>query len=117
RSRLPRPRRIAVYRDTSLVAAPPPSAKELFEHRIAASLKAALPEATGRDVRVAVTVDESLLLEGDTPDPVPPLTPSSAPESAHRVDNAVDSAPQDVHTAPFRRDEGSVLPASEELGR
>src|SRR5699024_5279956 len=110
-------RLMAVVADTALVAAPSTSAKELFEHRIAASLKAALTEATGRDVRFAVTVDESLLLEGDTPDPVPPLTSSSAPESAHRVDNAVDSGPQDVHTAPFRRDEGSVLPASEELGR
>ena len=110
-------RLMAVVADTALVAAPSTSAKELFEHRIAASLKAALTEATGRDVRFAVTVDESLLLEEDSPDPVPPLTSSSAPESAHRVDNAVDGAPQDVHTAPFRRDEGSVLPSTEELGR
>lgn len=112
-------RLMAVVADTALVAAPSTSAKELFENRIAGSLKAALSEANGRDTRFAVTVDESLLLEGDTPDPVPspPLTSPSVPDSAHPVDNSVDSAPQDVHTAPFRRDEGSVLPSSEELGR
>ncbi|ASK65822.1 chromosomal replication initiation protein [Brachybacterium avium] len=112
-------RLMAVVADTALVAAPSTSAKELFEHRIASSLKAALSEATGRDIRFAVTVDESLLLEGDSPDPVPspPLTSSSTQNSAHFVDNSVDSAGQDVHTAPFRRDEGSVLPTSEELGQ
>ena len=111
-------RLMAVVADTALVAAPSTSAKELFEHRIASSLKAALTEATGRDIRFAVTVDESLLLEGDSEEPAsPPLTSHSAPSSAHPVDNSVDSAPQDVHTAPFRRDEGSVLPSSEELGQ
>ena len=112
-------RLMAVVADTALVAAPSTSAKELFEHRIAGSLKAALSEATGRDIRFAVTVDETLLLEEDTPEPTspPPLTSSSAPDSAHHVDNPVDSAVQDVHTAPFRRDEGSVLPAGDELGR
>ncbi|MGO1569428.1 MAG: chromosomal replication initiator protein DnaA [Brachybacterium sp.] len=111
-------RLMAVVADTALVAAPSTSAKELFEHRIASSLKAALTEATGRDIRFAVTVDESLLLEGDSDGPAsPPLTSHSASSSAHPVDNAVDNAPQDVHTAPFRRDDGSVLPSSEELGR
>ncbi|MDN6399073.1 MAG: chromosomal replication initiator protein DnaA [Brachybacterium sp.] len=111
-------RLMAVVADTALVAAPSTSAKELFEHRIASSLKAALTEATGRDIRFAVTVDESLLLEGDSDGPAsPPLTSHSAPSSAHSVDNSVDNAPQDVHTAPFRRGEGSVLPASEELGQ
>src|SRR5699024_1416417 len=46
-------RLMAVVADSALVAAPSTSAKELFEHRIAASLKAALTEATGRDVRFA----------------------------------------------------------------
>jgi len=112
-------RLMAVVADTALVAAPSTSAKELFEHRIAASLQAALSEAVGRDIRFAVTVDESLMLEGDSSDPVspPPLTSSSAHDSAHRVDNAVDRSPQDVHTAPFRRDEGSVLPSSGQPGR
>src|SRR5699024_4292783 len=97
-------RLMAVVGDTALVAAPSTSAKELFEHRIAGSLQAALSEATGRDTRFAVTVDESLLLEEDSPDPAgpPPLTSSSAPHSAHPVDRAVDKAGQDVHTAPFR---------------
>ncbi|MDN5820331.1 MAG: chromosomal replication initiation protein, partial [Brachybacterium sp.] len=101
-------RLMAVVADTALVAAPSTSAKELFEHRIASSLKAALTEATGRDIRFAVTVDESLLLEGDSADPAPspPLTSSSTQSSAHLVDNSVDSAGQDFHTAPFRRDEG-----------
>ncbi|HEX7353118.1 chromosomal replication initiator protein DnaA [Brachybacterium sp.] len=112
-------RLMAVVADTALVAAPSTSAKELFEHRIAASLQAALSEAVSRDIRFAVTVDESLMLEGDSSDPVspPPLTSSSAHDSAHRVDNAVDSHSQDVHTAPFRRDEGSVLPSSGQPGR
>ena len=57
-------RLMAVVADTALVAAPSTSAKELFEHRIAGSLKAALNEAVGRNVGFAVTVDESLLLEG-----------------------------------------------------
>jgi chromosomal replication initiator protein len=111
-------RLMAVVADTALLAAPSTSAKELFEHRIAGSLKAALSEATGRDIRFAVTVDESLLLEGDTDEPAaPPLTSHSTSRGAHPVDNAVDSAPQDIHTAPFRRDEGSVLPESGQPGR
>ena len=105
-------RLMAVVADTALVAAPSTSAKELFENRIAMSLKAALSEATGREIRFAVTVDESLLLEGDSADPAPapPLTSSSAPSSAHPVDNPVDNFSQDVHNAPFRRDEGTMLP-------
>ncbi|ATG56374.1 chromosomal replication initiator protein DnaA [Brachybacterium ginsengisoli] len=112
-------RLMAVVADTALVAAPSTSAKELFENRIAASLKEALNEATGRDIRFAVTVDESLMLEEDTDEqaPVPPLTSRSTSRSAHPVDNDVDNSPHDVHTAPFRRDEGSVLPSSRQPGR
>src|SRR5690625_5934784 len=44
-------RLMAVVADTALVAAPSTSAKELFEHRIAASLTSALSEATGREIR------------------------------------------------------------------
>src|SRR5699024_9940029 len=105
-------RLMAVVADTALVAAPSTSAKELFEHRIAASLKAALTEATGRDVRFAVTVDEPLQHEGDTAVPVPPLVPPPDPQGAHRVNHFVESGPQDVHIAPFQRDQGWVLPAS-----
>ena len=111
-------RLMAVVADTALVAAPSTSAKELFENRIAMSLKAALSEATGREIRFAVTVDESLLLEGDSADPAPapPLTSSSAPSSAHPVDNPVDNFSKDVHNAPFRRDEGTMLPTGEPSG-
>lgn len=111
-------RLMAVVADTALVAAPSTSAKELFEHRVAGSLKAALSEATGRDIRFAVTVDESLLLE-EAPEqpPFSPLTSSSTSGSAHFVDRDVDNSSQDVHSAPFRRNEGSVLPSSEQVGR
>lgn len=107
-------RLMAIVADTALVAAPSTSAKELFENRIAMSLKAALNEAVGRNVGFAVTVDESLLLEDDSDDSLaaPPLTSSSAARSAHRVDNDVDNSPLDVHTPPFRRGEGSVLPSN-----
>ena len=112
-------RLMAVVADTALVAVPSTSAKELIENRIARSLKAALSEATGTDLRFAVTVDESLLLDGDDVDPVPapPLTSSSADRSAHLVDNDVDRSTGDVHSAPFRRGPGSVLPPSGREGR
>ncbi|WP_114853877.1 chromosomal replication initiator protein DnaA [Brachybacterium sp. YJGR34] len=122
-------RLMAVVADTALVAAPSTSAKELFEHRIAGSLKAALTEAAGREIRFAVTVDETLLLEDDGDDdsstasggysaPPAPPAPRSTGTDAHSVDNAVDSAVKDVHrSAPFRRDEGSVLPAVDQPGR
>ncbi|GAA1490769.1 chromosomal replication initiator protein DnaA [Brachybacterium sacelli] len=107
-------RLMAVVADTALLAAPSTSAKELFEHRVAGSLKAALSEAVGREMRFAVTVDESLLLEEDTDEPA--VTSTSGTDSAHSVDNDVDSGVRDVHTAPFRRDEGSVLPPSGQSG-
>ena len=109
-------RLMAVVADTALVAAPSTPAKELFEHRIAESLTSALNEATGREVRFAVTVDESLMLEDEDEDPPPSpgVTSSVGPGSAHDVDNAVDSAGRDVPTVhnnpPFRRREGSILP-------
>ena len=108
-------RLMAVVADTALVAAPSTSAKELFEHRVAGSLKAALSEAVGHEMRFAVTVDESLLLEEDTDEPA--VTSTSGTDSAHSVDRDVDSPAQDVHTAPFRRDEGSILPPAGQQGR
>ncbi|MDN5688360.1 MAG: chromosomal replication initiation protein, partial [Brachybacterium sp.] len=107
-------RLMAVVADTALVAAPSTSAKELFEHRVAGSLKAALSEAVGHEMRFAVTVDESLLLEEDTDEPA--VTSTSGTDSAHSVDKDVDSPVQDVHTAPFRRDEGSILPPAGQQG-
>ena len=112
-------RLMAVVADTALLAVPSTSAKELIENRIASSLKAALSEATGTDLRFAVTVDETLLLDGDDvdPAPAPPLTSSSTERSAHPVDNDVDIARGDVHTPAFRRGPGSVLPSSTPSGR
>ncbi|WP_193106306.1 chromosomal replication initiator protein DnaA [Brachybacterium sp. FME24] len=109
---------LAVVADTALLAAPSTSAKELFEHRIAGSLKAALSEATGQEMRFAVTVDESLFGE-DADDPAP--APSSASQfdapGARRVDRDVETPGQAVHTTSFRRDKGSVLPADDQPGR
>ncbi|MFQ6485632.1 chromosomal replication initiator protein DnaA [Brachybacterium epidermidis] len=95
-------RLMAVVADTALLAAPSTSAKELFEHRIVDSLKSALSEAAQREMRFAVTVDESLLLEGDDEDPAPagavPFRPTSA--GAQSVDNSVDGSAEDVHISP-----------------
>ena len=95
-------RLMAVVADTALLAAPSTSAKELFEHRIVDSLKSALSEAAQREMRFAVTVDESLLLEGDDEDPAPAGAVTSRPTSAgaHSVDNSVDGSAEDVHNGP-----------------
>lgn len=111
-------RLMAVVADTALVAAPSTSAKELFERRIAGALSAALSEATGRDMRFAVTVDESLFGEDDEePTPSSAVTSASDAGSAHLVDRDVDAPTQEIHNAPFRRDEGSVLPSSDQPGQ
>ncbi|WP_152353964.1 chromosomal replication initiator protein DnaA [Brachybacterium subflavum] len=60
-------RLMAIVADTALVAAPSTWAKDLFEQRIAGALKEALSEATGRETRFAVTVDESLFEDDDEP--------------------------------------------------
>ena len=105
-------RLMAVVADTALLAAPSTSAKELFEHRIAVALKEALSEATGREMRFAVTVDESLMLEGDdTPAPAPGATSGSAARPAQDVDNSVDSSARRVHSeSSFRGEDGSLRP-------
>lgn len=94
-------RLMAVVADTALLAVPSTSAKELFENRIVDSLKNSLSQASGREMRFAVTVDESLLLEDDEE-----TTPSSGsaprPTStyAQPVDNPVDGSPFVVHNDP-----------------
>ena len=111
-------RLMAVVAETALVAAPSTSAKELFEHRIAGPLAAALSDAYGSELRFAVTVDETLFADDDDdPAPAAAPTPSAAPSSAHGVDRVVETPVHDSYTAPFRRDEGSVLPASDQPGR
>ena len=82
-------RLMGVVADTALLAAPSPWAKDVFEQRIPVALREALSETTGRDTRFAVTIDESLLSNGDD-DPVPsPSTGSGRPRTA--VDNTVES--------------------------
>ncbi|UYG17630.1 chromosomal replication initiator protein DnaA [Brachybacterium huguangmaarense] len=81
-------RLMAVVADTALLAAPSAWAKDVFEQRIAEPLKSALSEATGRDTRFAVTIDETLLSHDD-PEPAP--SPSPAPRPPRDVDNAVEN--------------------------
>ena len=90
---------MAVVADTALVAVPSTSLKELLENRYAGALKGALSEATGQDMRFAVTVDESLLFD-DEEDAAPP-TVSAAPPAprAQDVDNPVDKVERDIHRA------------------
>ena len=91
-------RLMAVVADTALLAAPSESAKDLFEHRIAMPLKAALSQATGREMRFAVTVDSSLL---EDEEPVSaPMTSASGTPSAQNVHNSVDERPAPVRTDP-----------------
>jgi chromosomal replication initiator protein len=111
-------RLMAVVADTALVAAPSSSAKELFEHRIAGALKSALSEAAGQEMRFAVTVDETLLLEDSEEDFAPPARSTSGATShdAHPVDNSVDGSERLVHNDPPRYAQtgtgGSVGPRS-----
>lgn len=88
-------RLMAVVADTALLAAPSTSTKDLFEHRIAAQLTQALSEATGTDMRLAVTVDESLL---EDESPSAPVTSASGTGRAHNVDDLVDDRGPSVHT-------------------
>ncbi|GAB2542873.1 chromosomal replication initiator protein DnaA [Brachybacterium huguangmaarense] len=81
-------RLMAIVADTALLAVPSAWAKDVFEQRIAAVLKDALCEATGRDMRFAVTIDEALLSHDDADD-VSPSTPSPGPRTG--VDNAVEN--------------------------
>ncbi|PWH05952.1 chromosomal replication initiator protein DnaA [Brachybacterium endophyticum] len=86
-------RLMAVVADTALVAAPSTWAKDLFEQRIAGALKEALCEATGRETRFAVTVDESLF--EDDPEPVrgaPAAPRATADASTATVDPVVDNS-------------------------
>ncbi len=108
-------RLMGVMADTALLAAPSTSAKELFEHRIAADVKAALSEVMGREMRFAVTVDESLLEdESSVHDSNSPVTSESGTGSAHNVDNPVGNSPGVIHTpSPMRPGSVHSEPMSE----
>ncbi|MGY5766101.1 chromosomal replication initiator protein DnaA [Brachybacterium sp. DNPG3] len=112
-------RLMAIVAETALVAAPNTSAKDLFEHRIGTELKSALSKAVGREIRLAVSVDESLLMDGDDDDTplMSAVTSASSSPSVHNVDRGVDNLPQDIHSTPFRRDGGSVQPSDALGGR
>src|SRR5690625_2660777 len=115
-------RPLGVVADTALVARPAAPASELFDHRIAASLTSAVSEATGRESRFAVTVDESLMLDDEDEDPQPSsgVTSSVTQRDAHDVDSDVDRSGHDVPTVhndpPFRRGESSMLPECPDSG-
>ena len=80
-------RLMGIVSDTALLAAPTAWAKDAFEQRIATELKAALKEATGQDLRFAVTVDDTLLsaepheieVEDDGEDAAPASRPAEGP--------------------------------------
>ncbi|MGP9695384.1 chromosomal replication initiator protein DnaA [Brachybacterium sp. AOP25-B2-12] len=84
-------RLMAVVTDTALVAAPSAWAKDVFEQRIAGALREAISEATGRDTRFAVTIDESLL-SLDNGDDTPPANAGS-PRVDRTVENTAPASP------------------------
>jgi chromosomal replication initiator protein len=94
-------RLMAIVADTALIAAPSTWAKDLFEQRIANSLRRALSRAIGQEVRFAVTVDETLFEDDEpaTPAPARPArsapSPAPGPSAVHNdaVDNPVDNTP------------------------
>src|SRR5690625_6885902 len=65
-------------------------------------ISSALSEATGREIRFAVTVDESLMLDDEDEDPQPSsgVTSSVTQRDAHDVDSDVDrSGRSEEHTS------------------
>src|SRR5690625_6919561 len=86
-------------------------------------ISSALSEATGREIRFAVTVDESLMLDDEDEDPQPSsgVTSSVTQRDAHDVDSDVARSGHDVPTVnndpPFRRGEGPTLPEGGDAGR
>jgi chromosomal replication initiator protein len=97
-------RLMAIVADTALLATPSTWAKDLFEQRIPEAIGLALSEATGRETRFAVSVDESLF-EDDEPAteraPRRAQAPAARPQQDvdDQVDNRVDSAPSTPSTA------------------
>ncbi|MCS6711846.1 chromosomal replication initiator protein DnaA [Brachybacterium sp. EF45031] len=94
-------RLMAVVADTALLAVPSAWAKDVFEQRIAGALKGALSEALGREMRFAVTIDESLLMTDDDEPDRPGPTPSAAAarpvqDVAEDGGRTVDDAADDV---------------------
>jgi chromosomal replication initiator protein len=109
-------RLMAIVADTALLAAPSTWAKDLFEQRISEAIGLALSEATGRETRFAVSVDESLFEDDEPAGERAPRRPSTPPARPQRsvdgvVDNSSASAPSPSSSRPAQRAvDGAELP-------
>ncbi len=65
---------------TILLAVPNEFTKNVIENRLSTEITAALKNALGRDLRIAVTVDSSLTEPPKEPEPVPVPSPSPKPK-------------------------------------
>ena len=72
---------------TVLIAAPNSFAKDVIENRLRTTINEALAQETGREIRVAVTIDESLeSVEESQPEPVvEPVIPRPGTGRGHQV--------------------------------
>jgi len=83
---------------TVVIAAPNSFAKDVIENRLRATINQALAEETGREIRVAVTIDESLeVVEESPPEPIiERAAPRPGTGRGHQV-RAVESEPSQLN--------------------
>jgi chromosomal replication initiator protein len=83
---------------TVVIAAPNSFAKDVIENRLRATINEALAQETGREIRVAVTIDESLeLAQESQPEPVvEPVPPRPGTGRGHQV-RQVESEPSQLN--------------------
>lgn len=83
---------------TVVIAAPNSFAKDVIENRLRATINEALAQETGREIRVAVTIDESLeAVEESPPQPVvEPAPPRPGTGRGHQV-RATESEPSQLN--------------------
>ena len=83
---------------TVVIAAPNSFAKDVIENRLRATINAALAQETGREIRVAVTIDESLEIpEESPPEPiVEPVPPRPGTGRGHQV-RIIESEPSQLN--------------------
>jgi len=83
---------------TVLIAAPNSFAKDVIENRLRTTINEALAQETGREIRVAVTIDESLeSAEESQPEPVvEPVIPRPGTGRGHQV-RATESEPSQLN--------------------
>lgn len=77
---------------TLLIAAPNAFAKDVLESRLRGAVTASLSEELGREIRIAVTIDESLELP-DAPEPVVELQPEPVRPGSGRQAATKESEP------------------------